>query len=306
MTDEAKPKVKLFSRFNRNPQWGVGFLFEKSGLKKVIDKKWFKITSFVLFSLAMVLSFYKKEEEIVIYKNSVSLPSDLKSDKPFSFGKLADVISGNTALKNEAKSKQARLSFAKTLGPQVVRPKDSIIIPTGTSVQAILVTGASNGPVKAKLTQSINVNGETLVDEGSVLFGQGLSTDERLFITFKKIITSDGTNIKILGHAYEESDQIVGLKGSRVGTRALEIAGGVGLGFIGGMSEGLENSQSINGIEVRDNSLRNAMLNGAAHSSLDESKELLNDLRAKKVILEVPANTKFTVLFDELPNDREK
>jgi hypothetical protein len=160
--------------------------------------------------------------------------------------------------------------------------------------------------VKAKLIQSININGETLIDEGSILFGQGLSTDERLFITFSKIISSDGTNIKILGHAYEGSDQIVGLKGSRVGQRALEIAGGIGLGFLGGMSEGLESSQNVNGVEVRDNSLRNAMLNGAAHSSIDESKELLNDLRAKKVILEVPANTNFTVLFDELPSEREK
>jgi hypothetical protein len=310
VSDDIKPKLKIFSRFTRNPQWGVGFIFEKTGLKRVIDKKWFKIGTLLLFLVAVTLSFFKKEEEIKIYKNSVILPENLKTDKPSRFTDIANMTSNMVASENKAVSskelKQRRLRFSQSLGPQIVGPQNSVVVPVGTYANAILVTGASNGPIKARLTQSITINGETLVDEGSILFGQGISTDERLFITFKKIISSDGSMITILGHAYESSDQIVGLKGSKVGDKALAVAGTIGLGFVGGMSEGLENAQTVNGVEIRDNSLRNAMLNGAAHASLDESKELLNDLRTKKIIIEVPAQTAFTVLFEEVPNDREK
>jgi hypothetical protein len=299
---EQLPKVSLFSRFTRNPQWGVGHLFKQDGFKKVVNHKWFKITIGILFGAGILLSFFKQEIEIKIFQSHLTKLDNVTEQSSHTFN-ASELVQNQrtTSGKRGAKGEQAI-----SLGPQIVGPSTSIIIPVGTSAIAELASGASNGPVKAKLLQNITIGSDTLVEAGATLFGRGDSSEERLFIGFQKIILPDGTVIKIRAHACDSSDQIVGLKGSKISDKTFQIAGGIGLGFIGGLSEGLENSKNVGGIEIHDNSLRDAALNGAARASLEESKELLNAAKQKKTIIEVPNKTSFVVLFDEVSPDGEK
>jgi len=297
-------KFASYSRFVRPSQWGTSFVFKQDALKKVFDRT--KIRNIVILVIALTLpaSFIQKEKDIIEYKSNISSPQGFSADKNYKFDTPSK--DNNDAKSKNGKNKEIGKTTPIILGPEVVRPKDSILIPVGTSTTAELLTGGSNGPVKAKLNQSIVVQGETLVEEGAILFGDGNSGDERLFIKFSKIINFDGSIINIAAHACDPADLIVGVKGAKVGQRALQMAGGIGLGFLGGLSEGLETSQNVGGVEVHDNSLRNAMLNGAAHASIDESKDLMDTIRQKKTVIEVPVNTQVTVLFDELDHAREK
>ena len=64
-------------------------------------------------------------------------------------------------------------------GAQVVsRNNGPKKIPPGLLLKAKLVSGASNGPVRAEATDELNLNGETLVPTGAILVGSGHSTED--------------------------------------------------------------------------------------------------------------------------------
>jgi hypothetical protein len=86
-----------------------------------------------------------------------------------------------------------------------------------------LATGASNGPVKAILTEGLTISGEELIEPEAVLLGTGQSTEERLFIHFDKVVFKDGSMASIQADAADSSDKTPGLKGSKVGQYALRL-----------------------------------------------------------------------------------
>jgi hypothetical protein len=151
--------------------------------------------------------------------------------------------------------------------------------------------------VRAELTDSLIQSGETLLEEGAVLVGQGSSTEERLFVSFTQAVFRDGSIAKVEGQACDRSDKIVGLKGSKIGNKLLNIVGSIGLGFVGGFSEGLQETQGQQGVAVRTPSLKNALLNGTATTALEQSKALMSDLKDQKPIIEVQANEPICVIF---------
>ncbi len=56
-------------------------------------------------------------------------------------------------------------------------------IPPGSFVKATLLTGASNGPVRAEVS-GLTLNGETLIEEGTTLLSNGQSNEDPLTIQF--------------------------------------------------------------------------------------------------------------------------
>ena len=107
----------------------------------------------------------------------------------------------------------------------IVRPRILKLTP-GLMGKAVLVTGASNGPVKAKLTERLAQYGEEILEAGSVLLGSGNSSNDRLTVQFDKVLTPDGAVTKLKASALDKSDMIAGLKGSVALGRSLQIAGG--------------------------------------------------------------------------------
>lgn len=187
----------------------------------------------------------------------------------------------------------------RLLGPEIVSRPTKISIPPGTMGSAALVSGASDGPVKAQLTQPLMVAGETLLDSGTTLVGTGQSGNERLVIRFSKAVLRSGSVAVIDAQAADNSDKIPGVKGSRVGYRALKLAAGVGLHFAGGLSQGLQDSQEQSGAVVTPPSMKNALLNGAAHASIEEGQQMMNEYRSERPVIEIEAGTQIFVLFSD-------
>ena len=166
-------------------------------------------------------------------------------------------------------------------------------------IEAVLISGASDGPVKAEIKEPLMLAGETLLEAGTVLMGAGQSGEDRLTIHFRKAVFRDGTVAKIDAQAADGSDKIPGIKGSRVGYRALKLAAGVGLNFAGGLSQGLQSTQGQAGAVVTPPSLKNALLNGAERASLDEGQEMMNEYRNERPVITVGAGTVIWILFDD-------
>lgn len=63
-----------------------------------------------------------------------------------------------------------------------LQPK--IDVPIGSEVLATLSSGGSNGTVTALLDASVEADGDVVLPKGTLLYGKGNSSDERLYITF--------------------------------------------------------------------------------------------------------------------------
>jgi len=193
-----------------------------------------------------------------------------------------------------------RISPALKLhGPQLIKRPHAANIPPGSTVHAILVTGASNGSgIKARVTESLEVGGETFIEEGSILLGTGQSTDRRLFIQFTQLVSKDGFADPVRAQAEDPEDSIVGIRGSNIGAQGTKLAAGIGLNFAGGLSEGLQDADIEQGVAYRKPSIKNALLNGAARAALDQSRQMMSDVQNAQPLIEIPAGTKFTVTFE--------
>jgi hypothetical protein len=184
------------------------------------------------------------------------------------------------------RSSRAGRTKVSYTGPQVLY-REIAGVPPGTLVKAKLVTGASDGPVRAELIQDVIVNGERLIESGSTILGNGSSTEDRLFIRFDRLVKKDGSTLSIQAQALDRKDRIVGLKGNKVSTEAMKLVAGIGLNFVGGMSDALQETDVKGGVAVRKSSMKNALLNGAAHAALDQSRELISSYKDKAPRIEV-------------------
>lgn len=171
-------------------------------------------------------------------------------------------------------------------------------IPIGSEMKAILVSGASDGIVKARLTSPLLVDGEQVVPEKAVLFGKGKSGDERLFVEFTRMIFPSGESFPIRAQAFDDSDRILGLKGAFIGKRAKKMAAAMAFGFLGGMADGLQDTSGSYFMMQRP-SARDAALAGASKAALDQSQEFMNEMRNSPNIIEVKAGTKIVVITDQ-------
>lgn len=171
-------------------------------------------------------------------------------------------------------------------------------IPPGAEAKAVLLTGATNGLIKARLVEPLKVDGASLLDAGVLLIGQGRSTEERLFVDFRKAVFRDGKSVPISAQAYDISDSIVGLKGSRVGDATLKLAASSGLYFLSGMASGLQAPAYDEAGRPRRPSAGDAALNGVAQAAGEQAKSYMEDIKNRPPIIEVKSGTTLIVTFD--------
>lgn len=122
--------------------------------------------------------------------------------------------------------------------------------------------------------------------------------DDRLTVQFTKLVFKDGQSQNIQAQACDSSDQMVGVKGKKVSKYAVMLATGAALNFLGGVAQGLQDHQIQNGMAIKKNDLKNAALNGASKAALDQSQEILSDMKNKKSIIQVESGKEFLVLFE--------
>ena len=186
----------------------------------------------------------------------------------------------------------------KLLGPGLIaRPKVSNIAP-GSTVKAVLISGATNGPVKAKTTEALLVDGESVLPEGIIVLGTGQSNEDGLIVQFDKIVFQDGTFQTVQAKALDFNDQMPRLKGSKLGYYGLQLAASVGLNFAAGLADGLQERDTNGQVVVERPTMKNALLNGTSHAALDLSQETLSSMKNKPLIVQVKSGTPILITFD--------
>ena len=276
-------KVKMSRQMGRSKQWGFGSLFYfKDGCKDRISTKALKVA--VLFPVIPFVLFSSMKNDIKLS----GVEGKAFSMKTYNVSSsLPDEIVGGEKKKSHLKArKQAKFE------PLVVtkRPVAELEVAPGTYVKAVLITGASDGPVKVRLLEDVKAGGRTVVPLDSVLIGKGSSTEERLMIDFNKIVLLDGQAIGTNAVACDPSDQMPGLFGSNVNSRALNLAGAFGLNFAAGYSTGSEE-------DTKDQSIRQKIQSGAALAALEEAKRLSEKAKNTKPRIEIKRNQKLLILF---------
>ena len=293
MSEDIKVTVARDDGHKR--RWGLpSILYRKEGTKHSINSKVAAglFGSFMLAGVgySIVSEFFK--------------PTPSESNGPIGFNEqvtaneVIQVPRGDSETMRVTNSKPRPRGQTSYLGLQVIQRPNLGKIPPGTMVKAKFITGASNGPLKAILVEALLVNGEEIVPEGTSLVGSGSSGDDRLTVQFTKLVFRDGKSQVIQGQACDLSDQTVGVKGQKLSKYAVMMAAGAGLNFVGGMAQGLQETQVQNGVATTKNDLRNAALNGASKAALDQSQDILTDIRNKKSVIQVESGKEFYVLFE--------
>jgi hypothetical protein len=172
-------------------------------------------------------------------------------------------------------------------------------IPSGSEVRALLKSGGANGMVKVETTEPLVADGETLLPEHTVLMGQGTSSDDRLFIIFKKAITPDLAQVKIRALAFDIDDRVLGLKGKKISNYAFQLGIGSGLLFLGGMADGMRSDNSSNAFEKRRTTARDAALNGVTVATSDLSRDALEGMKNRQARVEVAHSTPIVIIFGD-------
>jgi hypothetical protein len=176
----------------------------------------------------------------------------------------------------------------------------SLNVPDGAMTDAVLITGAKAGPVKANLSAELRSRfGEHLLPSDTTLLGTAQATGDRLQIRFSKAILPDGDVVKISADALDSGDKTPGIKGSFIARQGMVFAGSIALNALSGVADGLQENEAVGvGIAKKANT-RNALLNGASRASMDQAKELTQDFRESSKSVAVGAGTKIIVLFGE-------
>lgn len=172
-------------------------------------------------------------------------------------------------------------------------------IPAGTEGVAQLVSGGANGMVKAQLVENLNAGGDVLLPRGTVLIGKGSSSDDRLYIAFRRAIKPDGQESKITALAYDEKDRIVGLKGKKISDYAFRLAASAGLIFLGGVADGMRQDYSSSPLVQRRPTMRDAALNGVSTSTADMSHQMIDSMKNAQERVVVDHSTKLVVIFGD-------
>lgn len=303
MSKEKKEEVvAVVNEPGSKMQWGKNLLYRKEGGKDVLNQKKFVILSSVFLGLGITFSLIFDNSGSQVFEiSAIRLRVDFTSTPSISFPiytkeedrKISDqknVAVATQTTGDEESQKKTRPGIG------IILRSSGKKIPPGTYGVAVLLSGASNQFVRAELTDAVKVAGETLIPQGAVLVGQGTSSEERLYINFKQAVLRDGSAIAIDAKACDMDDQVVGVKGNQVGNKTLKLGAAIALNFASGLSQGLQETEVKGGVAVRKADPKNALLNGASSAALEESKNLMTDIRSDNEI-EVAVGEKICVLF---------
>ena len=290
MSSKVEEEVIISKDDGHKQRWYQGVFYKKEGNKHVVESK--KVKIYILTGLFLLLVGVMFKDEPIDKEettDSIDTPTRVSGYQPkIVLNAYEDTKEEQKKIKSKKKYKIERLSL--------VSSKQRVKIPLGASAVAELVTGGSNGPIKVKLLEDLISHDETYIKEGSILWGRGSSTEERLLISFTKYVDESGNSKEITANAFDSSDQILGLKGSIIGRTSKKIAAGAGLGLAGALQT-MQESENLGGVAVTKPNLENALLNGASTAALGIAEQELEELKNKQTIIEVKKGTKILVVF---------
>jgi type IV secretory pathway VirB10-like protein len=289
--ENKEPAVEFVSE----PKIESRFGFSRGG--KTLSSKAIKVCAISTAAALSTIFLMKSPQKIYDEPSRIKPPEDVHASLSQIEMQSYSAIRENEQMKSKNKKVKKRV-IVRLPGLQEIDRHNIDKIPPGSLAKAVLVTGASNGPVRAQLSETLRIQGEALIPAGTTLLGVGQSTEDRLLIHFSKVVFKNGSFEEISAQAADSSDKTVGLKGSRIGRAAMKYAAAIGLNFVGGMAEGLQDRDIVGQQVVTRPSAKNALLNGTSRATLDLANETITDLRNKAPIIQVKAGTKIYIIFD--------
>jgi hypothetical protein len=296
---DEEVKVSLVGDDGHKRRWGLeNLLYRKEGRKLSINAK---VTAWMFGLFILAGSAYSTISEFFKPTPTENLSpigfSEQMGSKTSESEKI-QIPSGNSEFNKPQSNGNRPKAVVYYSAPQVIGRPNLGKIPPGTMVKAKFITGASNGPLKATLAEPLSINGEEIAPEGTTLVGTGSSGEDRLTVQFTKLVFRDGKSQVVQAQACDLTDQTVGVKGKKLSKYAVLLATGAGLNFLGGVAQGLQENEVQNGVVTKKTDLKNAALNGASKAALDQSQDILTDMKNKKSVIQVDSGKEFYVLFE--------
>lgn len=291
-TSGEKPKATGITAFEPNKQqFGTGLQYQsgRRWSRRTIGIAWGLLIAALI--LPYVVGMPKKKalkSDFVIIDASGNV-IDLK------LGSYIDVLT-DADLAGSRKVRK-KIIIQKYDGPQSIKRPNLNKVTPGSIAEAVLLSSGTNGPIRAKLIKAVMFNGEELVPEGAMLLGTGQSTESRLIVQFSRMVLPDGGVESIQAQAADKKDKSIGLRGKTIGKHAMRLGAAVGLNFVAGVSEGLQEKEVQDGKAINKPTTKNALLNGAKSASLELSRETMEKMKNEPIRVEVKAGTKFFVIF---------
>ncbi len=259
-----------------------------------LDPRYLKLLSFAV--ITAIFSTYL----IVILKNKRVVGIDSKPVGSPDFRHEVPIASpGLIARQNNSGGNKPGYYEPPKNRINITNLRSDLTLPVGTEGKAILVSGGTDGLIKAKILKPILVDNEPIIPENAVLIGIGKSGEDRLFVEFQKIVLPSGETYKITAQAFENDDRIQGIKGSIVGTRSKKMMMAMGLGFLGGMADGMRENTSGSYFSSQKPTTRDAALSGASKAALDQSEAYLEEMKKSPNIIQVKSGTEFYFIIDD-------
>jgi len=292
MSEESRVYIEKEGKVFR---WGQEAYFKTwNGLKETVSVSRLKALALPLASILAVLTFFFSgdREAADMRGKELDVPT-VSQDVPVI---AAPIYDGSESVNQIRIPRVATGALGRI---KVFNLRRSSEIPVGSEAKAVLVSGATDGIVKAKLVSALAVDGEPILPEGATLFGRGKSSEERLFVEFQKAVFPSGESFPIRGQAFDVGDKILGLKGSVVGRRTKKMGMAVGFGVLGGMADALQETSGSSFFGHQKRSVRDAALAGASKAALDQSQVYLEEMKNSPNIIEVKKGTEFYLIIDE-------
>lgn len=283
---ELVPDPKVESRFGINSD------------RRIQSGRAFKIGALVAAISISAALFIKKPENPNASIAEISPPEigQLQQNQPH-FDSYYPVNEEVNLKKSHQKRSRVEVN-TRLPGLQKIDRRNAVQIPPGSAVRAVLLTGASNGTVKAEIKEPLQIQGETLIPAGSTIVGKGQSVEDRLAVHFSQIVFKDGTFESIDAQAADIQDKTVGLRGSRVGSYAMKYGAAIGLNFVGAMAESLQDRQAVGLQAVTVPSTKNALLSGTSKATLELAGDTMNDIKNKPPVIVVPEGQEILIIFE--------
>lgn len=294
MENNDKPS---FVEMSDEPKVSARFGFAKEG--QSLSQKTIKICALTTSSCLILIFLMGSPNKEIQERAGISSPDVAQINSNLNRETLDAYSASQENEHIRKKNKISRVALSLRLpGLQKIDPRRINQIPPGSMLKAVLITGASDGPVKAEVSEALIIQGETLIPAGTTLIGAGGSTEDRLMIRFNQVVFKDGSFESIQGYAADIDDKTIGLKGSKVSKYALKYATAIGLNFVGGMAEGLKEKEVVNQQVVNSPSAKNALLSGTNKATIEMASETMTDIRNSAPVIQIKSGQEILVFFE--------
>ena len=159
-----EPQVVAVQDDGENEQWGRNRIFFRDGGKWTLKSRTVGIAAAIVFTALILPQFFMEDKYAsVVVAAKATLSADPSTQA--STSTLEKYNSNEKATKTGGRSGKS----VKYTPPQLVGRPRNVLIPPGAMAEARLVSGASNGLIRAELTETLSQSGESLLEEGTVL-----------------------------------------------------------------------------------------------------------------------------------------